>query len=56
VYAFNVEFGRAIEAIRSGRVDVSPIIEQVAPLAAGPQVAHDLAKGTLDAIKVVLKP
>ncbi len=56
VYAFNVEFGRAIEAIRSGRVDVSPIIEQVSPLEAGPQVAHDLAKGTLDAIKVVLKP
>ncbi len=56
VYAFNVEFGRAIEAIRSGRVDVSPIIERIAPLAEGPQIAHDLAKGTLDAIKVVLKP
>lgn len=56
VYAFNVEFGRAIEAIRSGRVDVSPIIEQVAPLEDGPQIAHDLARGTLDAIKVVLKP
>ncbi|MEJ5199703.1 MAG: galactitol-1-phosphate 5-dehydrogenase [Anaerolineae bacterium] len=56
VYAFNVEFGRAIEALATGRVDVSPIIEQVAPLEAGPQVFHDLAKGTLDAIKVVLKP
>ncbi len=56
VYAFNVEFGRAIEALRARRVDVTPIIEQVAPLEAGPQIFHDLAKGTLDAIKVVLQP
>lgn len=56
VYAFNVEFGRAIEALATGRVDVSPIIEQIAPLEAGPQIFHDLAKGALDAIKVVLKP
>lgn len=56
VYAFNVEFGRAIEALRTRRVDVTPIIEQVAPLEAGPQIFHDLAKGTLDAVKVVLKP
>lgn len=56
VYAFNVEFGRAIEALRSRRVDVTPIIEQVAPLEAGPQIFHDLAKGTLDAVKVVLQP
>ncbi|MGC8779950.1 MAG: zinc-dependent alcohol dehydrogenase [Anaerolineae bacterium] len=56
VYAFNVEFGRAIEALAAGRIDVSPIIEQVAPLEAGPQIFHDLARGTLDAIKVVLKP
>jgi hypothetical protein len=26
------------------------------PLEAGPQVYHDLAKGSLDAIKVVLTP
>jgi L-iditol 2-dehydrogenase len=56
VYAFNVEFGRAIEAIRAGRVDVTPIMEQIVPLEAGPQVYHDLAKGALDAIKVVLTP
>ncbi|MCX7671549.1 MAG: zinc-binding dehydrogenase, partial [Anaerolineae bacterium] len=56
VYAFNVEVGRAIEALATGRVDVSPIIEQIAPLEAGPQIFHDLARGTLDAIKVVLKP
>lgn len=56
VYAFNVEFGRAIEALRARRVDVTPIIEQVAPLEAGPQIFHDLAKGTLDAVKVVLQP
>jgi L-iditol 2-dehydrogenase len=55
-YGFAEEFGRAIQAIDSGRVDVTPLIERVAPLEEGPQLMHDLAKGTLDAAKVVLKP
>ena len=55
-YGFAEEFGRAIQAIHSGRVDVTPLIERVAPLEDGPQLMHDLAKGTLDAAKVVLKP
>jgi L-iditol 2-dehydrogenase len=56
VYSFNVEFGQSIEAIRSGRIDIAPLIEKIAPLADGPQLFHDLAKGELDAIKVILQP
>lgn len=55
-YGFNEEFGRAIAAIHSGRVDVLPLIEQIAPLTDGTALFHDLAKGALDAIKVILKP
>lgn len=55
-YGFNTEFGLAIEALRLGRIDVTPLIERVASLDEGPQLVHDLAKGTLDAAKVVLMP
>jgi L-iditol 2-dehydrogenase len=55
-YGFNQEFGQAIEAIRLGKIDVAPLIEKVAPLDAGPDLIHDLAKGQLDAVKVILKP
>ena len=55
-YGFAEEFGRSIQAIHSGRVDVTPLIERTAPLADGPQLMHDLAKGTLDVAKVVLRP
>jgi len=55
-YGFNEEFGRALEAIHSGRIDVTPLIERTAPLEDGPQLMHELAKGTLDAAKVVLRP
>ena len=55
-YGFNEEFGRAITAIDSGRVEVRPLIEKVAPLAEGPELFEALAKGTLDAVKVILKP
>nr|PZN18476.1 MAG: hypothetical protein DIU80_22865 [Chloroflexota bacterium] len=56
VYGFNAEFAQAIEALGSGRIDVAPLIERVAPLEQGPQLVHDLAKGTLEDVKVVLKP
>ncbi len=55
-YGFNEEFGRSLQAIHSGRIDVSPLIERTAPLEDGPQLMHDLAKGTLDVAKVVLRP
>ena len=55
-YGFNEEFGRAITAIDGGRVDVRPLVEKVAPLAQGPALFEALAQGTLDAVKVILKP
>jgi len=56
VYGFNIEFGRSIEAIRNGRIDIAPLIEKTAPLEDGSQLFHDLASGELDAIKIILKP
>jgi L-iditol 2-dehydrogenase len=55
-YGFGDEFGQAIAALASGRIDVQPLIELTAPLEDGPQLVHDLAKGALDAVKVVLRP
>lgn len=56
VYGFGEEFGQAIAALESGRIDVAPLIEQVAPLEEGPRLFHDLASGASDAVKVVLTP
>lgn len=57
VYAFtSAEFDQAIGLLASGRLQVDPLIERIAPLAEGPQLIHDLAKGTLDVVKVVLTP
>ncbi len=55
-YAFVEEFARAVELLRSRRVDVTPLIERVAGLEDGPGLIHDLARGSLDAVKVVLEP
>lgn len=55
-YGFNHEFALAIEALRMGRIDVTPLIERVAPLEEGPSLVHDLAKGTLDVAKAILRP
>lgn len=55
-YAFVDEFARAVELLRSKRVDVTPLIERVAGLEDGPELIHDLARGSLDAVKVVLEP
>ena len=57
VYAFtSAEFDQSIGLLTSGRLNVDPLIERIAPLADGPQLIHDLAKGMLDAVKVVLTP
>jgi hypothetical protein len=37
-------------------VDVGQIIELVAPLDAGPKIVDDLARGAMQAIKVILQP
>ena len=56
-YGFNEEFGRAIEVLgRTDVFDVTQLIEAVEPLDAGPQLIHDLARGSLEAVKVILKP
>ncbi|MFL5802249.1 MAG: zinc-binding dehydrogenase [Roseiflexaceae bacterium] len=56
-YCFDEEFGRSIELIRrSDTFDITQLIEVVAPLDEGPQLVHDLAKGSLEAVKVILKP
>lgn len=55
-YAFTQEFARALDLLASGRLNVAPLIERVAPLEEGPQLVHDLACGDLDAVKVVLEP
>lgn len=55
-YGFQDEFERVIQAIASGLIQVDPLIEQIAPLAAGPAIIDGLAKGDLDLIKVILEP
>jgi L-iditol 2-dehydrogenase len=56
-YGFVEEFGQAIEAVRQSRwFDFTQLIELVAPLDDGPRLVHDLAKGELAAVKVILKP
>ena len=55
-YGFNTEFPRAIQAIASGQIDVSPLIERVAPLEEGPELIDLLAKGELDLAKIILEP
>jgi L-iditol 2-dehydrogenase len=55
-YGFNVEFQASIDALASGRLDVTPLIERTAPLAEGPEIITALAKGELDLAKVILEP
>ena len=54
-YGFNTEFPRAIQAIASGKIDVMPLLEKVAPLEEGPALVDGLAKAELDLIKVILE-
>lgn len=55
-YGFSDEFERVIQSIATGRLDVSPLIEEVRPLSDGPAIIDGLAKGELDLIKVILQP
>lgn len=55
-YGFQKEFPLALAAIASGRINIGPMIEHVAPLAEGPQIIDDLAAGRSDLVKVILEP
>lgn len=55
-YGFAEEFPRAIATLRSGRLDVMPLVERIATLEEAPEIIHDLAEGSLDEVKVILKP
>jgi threonine dehydrogenase-like Zn-dependent dehydrogenase len=50
------EFDEAASLISSGRIDVAPLIEHVAPLEDGPSIFRALGEGRLDAAKVILQP
>jgi len=55
-YAFADEFDAAIELLATGRIDVRPLIELIAPLDDAPGLFGHLGAGTLDAVKVLLRP
>ncbi len=56
-YAFtDYEFGKSIQALAGGRIDINPLIEKIAPLSEGPALFKQLASGELDLVKVVLEP
>jgi L-iditol 2-dehydrogenase len=55
-YGFNEEFQRAIEAIHTGKIPATSLIEEVAGLEEGPDIFHNLAEGTADQVKVILRP
>jgi L-iditol 2-dehydrogenase len=53
-YGFSAEFAKAIDVIASGRLNIEPMIERVAPLHEGPQWIDDLAAGRTHPVKVIL--
>ncbi len=55
-YGFNKEFEFAIEAVKSGLIDPTILVEATASLTDGPRIIDDLASGKSDLIKVILKP
>ncbi len=56
-YGFDeTDFAAAIEALSSGRLNVDPLVEMVAPLDDGPELFRSLAVGENDLVKIILKP
>ena len=56
-YGFDeTDFAAAIEALSSGRLNVDPLVELVAPLDDGPELFRSLAAGENDLVKIILKP
>ncbi|MEZ4866299.1 MAG: zinc-binding dehydrogenase [Caldilineaceae bacterium] len=54
-YGFQSEFPLALDALANGRINVGPMLEKIAPLAAGPQIIDDLAAGRADLVKAILE-
>lgn len=50
------EFAQAAEMIAGGAIDVGPLIERVAPLEEAVALFRALGDGSLDLVKVILKP
>jgi L-iditol 2-dehydrogenase len=55
-YGFGNEFDRALEMLASNSLDIQPLIEMTAPLEQGEEIITGLAKGSIQALKVVLTP
>jgi L-iditol 2-dehydrogenase len=56
-YGFDeTDFAAAIEVLASGRLNVDPLVERVAPLEDGPELFRSLAAGECDLVKIILKP
>jgi L-iditol 2-dehydrogenase len=55
-YGTDGEFDRAAATLTTGRLDVRPLIELVAPLGEGPGLFREMAEGRLAAVKVILSP
>jgi L-iditol 2-dehydrogenase len=54
--ASNGEYPRSLELLRSGAIDVRPLITEVAPLEQGPRMFERLYAGEPGLLKVVLQP
>jgi L-iditol 2-dehydrogenase len=56
-YGFDeTDFAAAIEVLASGRLNVDPLVERIAPLEDGPELFRSLAAGECDLVKIILKP
>ena len=56
-YGFDeTDFAAAIEVLSSGRLNVDPLVERVAPLEDGPDIFRSLAAGECEQVKIILKP
>ena len=55
-YASSGEFRTCIDLIASGRINVEPLVSEVAPLEAGPAVFERLLKAEENLLKIVLEP
>jgi len=55
-YGSTTEFDEAADLVASGRIDVTPLIELVAPLDDAPAIFRALGEGRLEAAKVIVEP